>query len=149
MTFGASFGAQRDAKRFAGCASLIPQIRSFWLRPCVEILRGQGPAGCSSSSKTSNISMRIRTSNIYMSTTSNIYNINTWCFRSPRGQAPWGEGNVVFILYIPQTSFSLWGSYLVLKELPKPFPPSKLPILYIFSSFAYKSSEILRKVSFS
>ena len=32
--------------------------------------------------------------------TSNIYKINTWFLRSPRGQAPWEEENVVFILYI-------------------------------------------------
>ena len=108
MTFGAIFGAQSDAKRFVGCVSLIPQILSFWLRPGVEIPRGQAPAGCCSSSKTSNICMRIRTSNICinipsnicMSITSNIYKINTWFLRSPRGQAPWGEENLVFILYI-------------------------------------------------
>ena len=35
-----------------------------------------------------------------MSITSNTYKINTWILCSPRGQAPWGEENVVFILYI-------------------------------------------------
>ena len=52
-------------------------------------------------------------------------------------------------IYIPQTSFSLWGFYLVLKELPKPFPPSKLPILHLFFSFVHKTNDIFRKVTFS
>ena len=45
MTFGAIFGAQSDATGFVGCVSLIPQILSFWLRPGVEIRRGQAVSG--------------------------------------------------------------------------------------------------------
>ena len=45
MTFGAIFGAQSDATRFVGCVSLIRQIPSFWLRPGVEIRRGQAVSG--------------------------------------------------------------------------------------------------------
>jgi hypothetical protein len=55
---------------------------------------------------------------------------------------------VKLIVVIPQTSFSLWGSYLAKKEVPTPFPTSKLQILDLFSCFTFKTNEVLRQVFF-
>ena len=55
---------------------------------------------------------------------------------------------ICIYIYIPQTSFSLWGSYLYRKELPKGLPPSKLPMFHLFVFFTFETNEILRKATF-
>ena len=50
---------------------------------------------------------------------------------------------------IPQTSFSLLGFLPADKDLPKAVPTSKLQIFQRFGSFAIKTNETLRKVTFS
>ena len=56
--------------------------------------------------------------------------------------------NFVDVCLFPKHALAQWGSFLQLKELPKALAPSKLLIFQMFACVAFKTNELLRKVTF-